>query len=77
MLEHVLATRYAPTGVEPHIGHLLDEAPIGLVVMAVTQPGPRRGMSVAKVWHYVAKLAHQNSLSSQATWIKVSRGSKL
>lgn len=46
VLEHVRQSGYAPTGFEPHMGHLLGEAPIGLVVMAVAQAALRRGMSV-------------------------------
>jgi hypothetical protein len=66
MLERTLATRQAPTGFEAHVGHLLDEAAICLVIMSVAETARRRGMPVAKVWHNVAQLARLYSIHRQA-----------
>ena len=37
MLEKSLATREVPLGFEAHLGHLLEQAPIEYVVMAVEE----------------------------------------
>lgn len=69
LLEHVLATGEAPHGYEAHIGHLLDEAPIGVVVMAVEEAAEREHRKPADIWRNVAKLATQHSDSRRTFWL--------
>ena len=69
MLQHILATGETPIGFEAHIGHLLDEAPVSLVVMAVEEAAQQEHLPPAEIWLNVAKLARKHSDERQAMWL--------
>ncbi|MGS0741107.1 helix-turn-helix domain-containing protein [Glaciimonas sp. GG7] len=69
MLEQILATGQAPVGYEAHIGHLLDEAPVGIVVMAVEEAARLEHRSPSEIWLNVAKLAKIYSDGRKELWI--------
>lgn len=57
MLETTLATGLVPHGFEAHIGHLLDETPVEVVVMAVEEAAEHEAVSPSSIWAQVAQLA--------------------
>lgn len=69
MLEQILATGKTPIGYEAHIGHLLDEAPVGIVVMAVEEAARHEHRPPAEIWLNVAKLAKMHSNERMELWI--------
>ncbi|MFM0610216.1 helix-turn-helix domain-containing protein [Paraburkholderia sediminicola] len=69
MLEQTLATGQVPDGFEAHIGHLLDEAPVGVVVMAVEEAAAREHREPAEIWRNVAVLARKHSDSRREFWL--------
>lgn len=69
MLEQTLATGCVPTGYEAHIGHLLDEAPVSLVVMAVEEAATRKQKTPNDIWRNVAMLAKHYADSRRAVWL--------
>ncbi len=69
MLEQTLATGRVPTGYEAHIAHLLDEAPVSLVVMAVEEAATREHKTPADIWRNVAMLAKNHADSRRAVWL--------
>lgn len=69
MLQHILATGETPVGFEAHIGHLLDEAPVSLVVMAVEEAARQEHRPPAEIWLNVAKLARKHSDERKVLWI--------
>jgi transcriptional regulator with XRE-family HTH domain len=69
MLRHILATGETPIGYEAHIGHLLDEAPVSIVVMAVEEAAHQEHRPPAEIWLNVAKLANKHSDDRKEIWI--------
>ena len=69
MLEQTLATGCAPSGYEAHIGHLLDESPVSLVVMAVEEAAEREHRPPVEIWRNVATLAKKHADSRRAFWV--------
>jgi len=69
MLEHALATGQAPEGFEAHIGHFLDEAPIGMVVMAVEEAAQLEHKMPTEIWSNVAALARKYSDDRKELWV--------
>ncbi|MEX3955221.1 helix-turn-helix transcriptional regulator [Trinickia sp. EG282A] len=69
MLEQALATGHAPVGYEAHIGHLLDEAPVSLVVMAVEEAAAREHKAPGDIWRNVSKLATILADNRRALWL--------
>lgn len=68
MLEKTLALGWAPTGFEPHIRHLLNEAAVELVVMAIEETAQREAVAPATLWLHVAKLAKDLGSVRQKLW---------
>lgn len=52
----------------PHLVHLLDEAPVPIVVMAVEEAAAHAHVAPKAVWRNVAKLAKSLSVHRQALW---------
>jgi transcriptional regulator with XRE-family HTH domain len=69
MLESALATGTVPPGFEAHIGHLLDEAPVEYVVMAVEEAACREHVPPTTIWSHVAELARAFSDDRKALWV--------
>lgn len=68
MLERSLAMGRAPPGFEPHIRHLLNEAPVEVVVMAIEEAAQREAVPPAAIWSQVAKLAKDLGSIRQGLW---------
>lgn len=68
MLQKTLALVCAPTGFEPNIRHLLNEAPVELVVMAIEETAQREAVAPATIWLQVAKLAKDLGSVRQQLW---------
>ncbi|WP_118178493.1 helix-turn-helix transcriptional regulator [Paraburkholderia phosphatilytica] len=68
-LEHALATGEAPAGFEAHIGHLLDEVPLEVVVMAVEEAAKQEHRPPVEIWRNVAALALKHSDSRRELWV--------
>jgi transcriptional regulator with XRE-family HTH domain len=69
MLEQTLATGIVPPGFEAHIGHLLDEAPVEYVVMAVEETAQQQRRAPSEIWSNVSYLALQLSPNRKNLWI--------
>lgn len=69
MLEQTLATGLVPSGFEPHIAHLLDEAAIEVVVMAVEETAQIESVLPAAIWIHISKLAKELGSSRRELWI--------
>ncbi len=67
-LGHALASGSAPKGYEAHLAHLLDEAPVPLIVMAVEEAAANEGVKPRVVWRGVAKLARFLAVHRQDVW---------
>ncbi|MGY8527590.1 helix-turn-helix domain-containing protein [Paracidovorax citrulli] len=68
MLEATLTTGVVPTGFEPHIGHLLDEAPVDVVVMAVEETAAHKSVPAESVWRQVSHLAADFARARKDLW---------
>ena len=58
-----------PPPFAPHLTHLLDEAPVPLVVMAVEEAAERAHVPLGRVWRNVAKLAGELAIHRKALWV--------
>lgn len=67
-LAEVLATGDVPAMYVPHLSHLLDEAPVSMVVMAVEEAAAKKHVPTRTVWRNVAKLAKTLSAHRQELW---------
>lgn len=67
-LEKALASGDVPLPFAPHLRHLLDEAPVPVVVMAVEETASRAHLPPRQIWRNVAKLAESLSVHRQALW---------
>ncbi|KAA0178845.1 helix-turn-helix transcriptional regulator [Cupriavidus gilardii] len=67
-LERALATGDVPEGFEAHIGHLLDETPVEVVVMAVEEAAQHESVPPSVVWKQVARLASDFSYARRELW---------
>jgi transcriptional regulator with XRE-family HTH domain len=67
-LGEALASGKVPPLFIPHVAHLLDEAPVPMVVMAVEEAASAAHVSPRKVWRNVAKLAKSLSAHRQDLW---------
>ncbi|SFO82640.1 Helix-turn-helix [Variovorax sp. PDC80] len=67
-LEKVLASGDVPPPFTAHLTHLLDEAPVPVVVMAVEETASRAHLPPRQVWRNVAKLAESLSVHRRALW---------
>ena len=68
VLEQVLASGDMPPAFAPHLTHLLDEAPVPTVVMAVEEAAAHAHLPPRQVWRNVAKLAQSLSVHRRALW---------
>ncbi|MBY4897678.1 helix-turn-helix domain-containing protein [Cupriavidus sp. AU9028] len=68
MLEEALTTGNVPSGFEPHIGHLLDEAPVEVLVMAVEETAANESLPPAMVWKQVSRLAADFATTRRELW---------
>ena len=50
------------------MAHLLDEAPVPLVVMAVEEAAANEGVAQDAVWRNVTKLARSLAVHRQGLW---------
>ena len=53
---------------QAHVAHLLDEAPVPLVVMAVEEAAANEGVAQDAVWRNVTKLARSLAVHRQGLW---------
>jgi transcriptional regulator with XRE-family HTH domain len=67
-LGHALVSGSVPKGYAGHLTHLLDEAPVPLVVMAVEEAAASEGVAPRAVWRNVAKLARTLDVHRQGLW---------
>lgn len=67
-LGQALASGDVPPPFAPHLTHLLDEAPVPIVVMAVEEAALRAHLPPRKIWRNVAKLAESLSVHRRALW---------
>jgi hypothetical protein len=63
----VLTTGDVPAAFAPHVWHLLDEAPIQVVVLAVEQAARQSGTPIETIWCNVARIAGMQS-RRQTAW---------
>ncbi len=68
MLEQALASGEVPPSFAPHLTHLLDEAPVPTVVMAVEEAAAQAPQPPRKGWRNVSKLAEALSVHRRALW---------
>lgn len=67
-LGDVLASGDVPAPFAPHLGHLLDEAPVPIVVAAVEEAASRAHVPPRQVWRNVAKLAASLAVHRRDLW---------
>jgi transcriptional regulator with XRE-family HTH domain len=68
-LGRALVSGHVPEGYAAHLTHLLDEAPVPLVVMAVEEAAANEGIALKVVWRNVAKLARSLAVHRQGLWV--------
>jgi hypothetical protein len=67
-LGHALVGGSLPKGCAAHPTHLLDEAPLPLVVMAVDEVATNEGVAPQAVGRQGAKLARSLAVHRQGPW---------
>ncbi|MBU3693729.1 MAG: helix-turn-helix domain-containing protein [Rhodocyclaceae bacterium] len=67
-LGHVLVSGSVPEDYAAHLTHLLDEAPLALVVMAVEEAASKEGVSPRLVWRNLSRLARALGVHRQELW---------
>ncbi len=67
-LSAALVSGEIPKQFVPHLVHLLDEAPVPIVVMAVEETATLAQVPPKAVWRSVAKLAKTLAVHRQALW---------
>jgi transcriptional regulator with XRE-family HTH domain len=67
-LSHALASGEVPPTYVAHLAHLLDEAPLPVIVMAIEEAASREHVPPRRVWRNVAKLAKTLAISRQGVW---------
>jgi transcriptional regulator with XRE-family HTH domain len=68
VLGQALATGDVPPPFVAHVAHLLDEAPLPIIVMAVEEAASREHVPLRIVWRNVEKLARSLSVHRQGLW---------
>jgi hypothetical protein len=63
-----LVSGSVPKGCAAHLTHLLDEAPVPLVVMDMEEAAANEGVAPKAVWRNVAKLARSLAVHRQGLW---------
>ena len=59
LLLEILTTGESPAAFKSHVLHLLEEAPIQIVVLAVEQAAQQSSVPIATIWSNVAQLADE------------------
>ena len=67
-LARMLVSGDVPAPYAPHLTHLLDEAPLSMVVMAVEEAAAEAHVPPRKVWRNVARLAKSLSAHRKEMW---------
>ena len=67
-LGHALISGSVPTAYAAHLTHLLDEAPMPLVVIAVEEAAANESVAPKAVWRNVAKLARSPAVRRKGFW---------
>lgn len=67
-LGQALVSGNVPKRYAAHLTHLLDEAPIPLVVMAVEEAAAKEGVTPKAAWRNVSKLARSLAVHRQGLW---------
>lgn len=67
-LQQALASGEVPAPLAPHLAHLLDEAPVPIVVMAVEETAARTHLPPRQIWRNLARLAQSLSVHRRALW---------
>ena len=68
VLARMLVSGDVPAPYAPHLTHLLDEAPLSMVVMAVEEAAADAHVPPRKVWRNVAQLATSLSAHRRDVW---------
>jgi hypothetical protein len=63
-----LATGTVPAGFAAHIGHLLDEVSISVIVMSVVEVAQETQTPIRVIWNNVAHLASRHSDHRRSLW---------
>lgn len=66
--DSALVSGSVPKGYAAHLTHLLDEAPMALVVMAVEDAAASEGVPPKAVWRNVSKLARSLGIHRKGLW---------
>lgn len=59
VLLRILTTGDVPSEFVAHVVHLLEEAPIQIVVLAIEQAAEQSGVPIARIWRNVARLGDE------------------
>ena len=59
VLSNALQSGELPKGFEPHIAHLLDEAPLHLIVQVVEDTAQHSKVSAKQIWQHLERWAHE------------------
>lgn len=69
MLSAMLAEGHVVPGWLPHLGHLLDEAPLSLLILAIEQLADQQHLSFATLWRNLGQLAQACQSHRLAGWL--------
>jgi transcriptional regulator with XRE-family HTH domain len=69
VLARMLVSGDVPAPYATHLTHLLDEAPLSMVVMAVEEAAAEAHIPPRKVWRNVARLAKSLSVHRKEMWV--------
>jgi transcriptional regulator with XRE-family HTH domain len=67
-LAQALTTGEVPVPFAPHLSHLLDEAPVPIMVLAVEEAAKAAHIPPRKIWRNVSKLAKSLSAHRRELW---------
>lgn len=67
-LADILSNGAVPDKFISHIGHLLDEAPIQVVVMAVEQVAAAKSVPITEVWRNIESLSQSIGSRRRSAW---------
>lgn len=68
VLARMLVSGEVPPAYAPHMTHLLDEAPLPIVVMAVEEAAAEAHVAPRKIWRNLARLAGALSAHRKDIW---------
>jgi len=67
-LQGIFTTGEVPTDFVAHVCHLLDEAPIGMVVMAIEQAAQQGSIPIQTIWRNVERIANEMPSRRKVAW---------